>query len=208
MVATHRLRFPLTSDQARSLRVGDSVYLSGEIVLAAGLPTHQRILECLESGNPLPIDLKGSALLHIGSYSRERAADFEVLYINPTTSTRFNFCMPRLIRELGLCAVGGKGGLDAESARAMQEVGCVYLSFLGGGCTLLSQAIRKVISVSWNDLVPQYRLVKLGVDELGPATVGIDAHGNNVYASLQREAESKLPEIMEALNKERRTTSK
>jgi fumarate hydratase subunit beta len=208
MVATHHLQFPLTRNQARSLRVGDSVYLSGEIVLTAGLPTHQRILECLESGNPLPIDLNGSALLHIGSYSRERAGEFEVLYINPTTSTRFNFCMPRIIRELGLCAVGGKGGLDAECARAMQEVGCVYLSFLGGGCTLLSQAIRKVISVSWNDLVPQYRLVKLSVEELGPATVGIDAHGNNVYEGLQREAESKLPEIMKALNNERGTSAK
>lgn len=88
----------------------------------------------------------------------------------------------------------------------MTEVGCVYLSFLGGGCTLLSQAIRQVVSVSWNDLIPQYRLVKLSVEELGPATVGIDAHGNNVYEDLQRQARRKLPEIMDALNKARGKT--
>lgn len=208
MATTHHLQFPLTKNQAMSLHVGDSVYLSGHIVVTAGLPSHQRIIESLESGTPLPIDLKGSALLHIGSYSRERDGQFEVLYINPTTSTRFNFCMPTIIRKLELCAVGGKGGLDAASSRAMQEVGCVYLSFLGGGCTLLSRAIRKVVSVSWNDLVPQYRLVKLLVEDLGPATVGIDAHGNNVYEDLQRDARSKLPEILETLNAERRRVTK
>jgi fumarate hydratase subunit beta len=208
MATTHHLQFPLTRNQAMSLRVGDSVYLSGNIVVTAGLPSHRRIMECLESGAALPIDLKGSALLHIGSYSRERDGEFEVLYINPTTSTRFNFCMPTIIRKLELCAVGGKGGLDAASSRAMQEVGCVYLSFLGGGCTLLSRSIRKVVSVSWNDLVPQYRLVKLLVEDLGPATVGIDAHGNNVYEDLQRDAKSKLPEILETLNAERRRVAK
>src|SRR5690606_27503186 len=95
----------------------------------------------------LPTDLRGAALFHLGSYSREVDGKFEVLYMNPTTSTRFNGFMPRLIRELDLRMVGGKGGLDQASVDAMRDTGCVYLSFLGGGCTLLSQAIREVVSV-------------------------------------------------------------
>lgn len=98
MVTTHHLQFPLTRNLARSLRAGDSVYLNGVIVVTAGLPTHQRILECLDSGKALPINLKGAAMLHIGSYSREYGSKFEVLYMNPTTSTRFNSYMPRFIR--------------------------------------------------------------------------------------------------------------
>ena len=108
-----------------------------------------------------------------------------MLYLNPTTSTRFNAHMPRLIRELELHAVGGKGGLDRDCVEAMRETGCVYLSFLGGGATLHSQAIRRVVEVGWRDMLVHYRVVRLAVEGLGPVTVGIDAHGRSLYAEEQ-----------------------
>ena len=87
----------------------------------------------MRANKPLPIDIRGGSLLHLGSYSRETDGKFDVLYMNPTTSTRFNGYMPEFIRHYDLRLVGGKGGLDHASAEAMREVGCVYLSFLGGG---------------------------------------------------------------------------
>ena len=140
-IRAHRLTFPITADQARTLRAGDLVTIDGEIVITAGLPTHQRLMGCIEGKEPLPMDLQGAALFHLGSFSREEQGQFELLYLNPTTSTRFNPYMPTLVRHFGLHAVGGKGGLDDASTAALQEVGGVYLSFLGGGCTLLSQAV-------------------------------------------------------------------
>jgi fumarate hydratase subunit beta len=116
----------------------------------------------------------------------------EALYLNPTTSTRYSAWMPRLIEGCGLRLVGGKGGLDAASVRALQRQGCVYLSFLGGGCTLLSQAIRRVVAVHWSDYISQFRLVTLEVDSLGPATVAIDARGNSIYEQLHTEAAEQL----------------
>jgi len=203
MTATHTLQLPLTEQAVRSLALGDMVHLNGEIVITAGLPTHLRILEHIEQGKPLPIDLRGATLFHLGSYSRDDTGEFEVLYMNPTTSTRFNPYMPRFIRTFGLRAVGGKGGLDAECARAMKETGCVYLSFLGGGATLHSQAIKEVVSVAWDDLIAHYRLVRLRVEGLGPLTVAIDAHGNSLYDELRSAAQARLPEIMEMLAKDR-----
>jgi fumarate hydratase subunit beta len=199
MTTEHRLTLPLTEAAVRGLALGDSVYLTGEIVLTAGLPTHQRIKDHVDRGAALPIDLTGAAMFHLGSYSRDDGGRFEVLYINPTTSTRFNPFMPDFIRRFGLRAVGGKGGLDRASAEAMREAGCVYLSFLGGGCTLLSAAIREVMSVDWTDMVPHYRLVRLRVAELGPLVVGIDAHGNSVYDDLQEGAAARLPALLEEL---------
>jgi len=202
MITTHHIEMPLTEEAVRKLRAGDQVLISGEIVISAGMPTYQRMIDYLDTGKPLPLDLSGAALFHLGSYSREVDGKMEVVYMNPTTSTRFNAFMPRLIRSLGLRAVGGKGGLDDESARAMQEAGCVYLSFLGGGCTLLSESIRELVSVDWGDLLLHYRLVKLRVEGL-PATVGIDAHGNSLYGSLTTEARERLPAIMEKLKARR-----
>jgi fumarate hydratase subunit beta len=191
-ITTHRMTFPLSASDARTLRAGDQVIIDGEIIITAGLPTHARFLDCLDGKEPFPMDLQGASLFHLGSYSRETAGQFEILYINPTTSTRFNPHMPRLIRELQLHATGGKGGLDQASAQAMQEAGCVYLSFLGGGCTLLSQAIEEVLEVGWTDMLIHYRVVRLRVKGLGPVTVGIDAHGNNLYTQIHEAAQKQL----------------
>ncbi|WP_209318378.1 fumarate hydratase C-terminal domain-containing protein [Falsiroseomonas selenitidurans] len=199
-----RVTMPLSREDARSLRAGDMVLLDGEITITAGLPTHHRILACAEAGRDPPIELRNGSLLHLGSYSQDTAdGGLEVLYMNPTTSTRFNPIMPRLIRHFGLTAVGGKGGLDAACREAMAEVGCVYFSFLGGGAPLHSGAITAVRAVAWNDLVAHYRLVRLAVEGLGPVTVGIDAQGNSLFETLSEQAQDRMPEILAQLDRDR-----
>jgi fumarate hydratase subunit beta len=199
MSTVHHLTLPSSEAQVRELQAGDLVYLSGDLIMTAGLPTHQRMLDYVERAELLPIDMTDQVLLQFGGYQREVDGRMQVIYINPTTSSRFNPYMPRLIRSLKLRAVGGKGGLDAASARAMQEIGCVYLSFPGGGATLYSNAIREVVEVAWTDLLLHYRLTKLKVENLGPGTVGIDASGRSLYDSLQADAERRLPQILAAL---------
>lgn len=205
---THRMNFPLSEADARKLRAGDQVIIDGEIIVTAGLPTHHRLIGCLDGKEPLPMPLQGQSLFHLGSYSREiEGADnegsLEILYINPTTSTRFNPVMPRIISELQLHAVGGKGGLDAASVQAMQKTGCVYLSFLGGGATLHTQAVREVLQVGWSDMLMHYRLVRLRVEGLGPVTVAIDAHGNSSYADAQAGASARMDSIMAMMDQGR-----
>jgi fumarate hydratase subunit beta len=202
-IRTHRMTFPLSASNARALRAGDLVTIDGEIVITAGMPTHERLLRCLDGAEALPMNLTGASLFHLGSFSRDVGGAFEVLYMNPTTSTRFNPYMPRLITGFDWHAVGGKGGLDQNCAEAMRAVGCVYLSFLGGGCTLLSRAIKEVLEVGWNDMLVHYRLVRMRVEGLGPATVGIDAHGRSLYQEEQATARDRLPQIMTELAADR-----
>lgn len=199
-IRTHRLRFPLSEEDARSLRAGDLVVLDGEIVITAGLPTHQRLLGCIEGREAVPMPLHDASVFHLGSFSRDTGDGFEVLYLNPTTSTRFNPLMPRLIDHFRWHAVGGKGGLDGACAQAMQRTGCVYLSFLGGGCTLHSHAVKEVLQVGWSDMLTHYRLVRLRVEGLGPATVGIDAHGRSLYEEEAATAHERLPQILAELD--------
>lgn len=205
MSRTHHLRLPLRAEDIDAIHAGDLVYLDGDIVVTIGLPTHQRMVDCAQQGVPLPVDLHGGAFLHLSSYNRaaDTPSGYEALYMNPTTSTRYTAYMPTLIRAYQLRVIGGKGGLDAQSVKAMQEVGCIYLSFLGGGATLLAQAIKEVVAVHWEDYISQFRLVTLRVQGLGPATVGIDAHGNSLYDSIKATALARLPSILEELDRER-----
>jgi fumarate hydratase subunit beta len=82
----------------------------------------------------------------------------------------------------------------------MQATGCVYLSFLGGGCTLLSQAVEEVKEVGWSDLLVHYRLVRLRVQALGPATVGIDATGRSLYDEQSDSARRRMGDILSHLD--------
>ncbi|MBF9043734.1 fumarate hydratase [Rhodobacterales bacterium HKCCE4037] len=178
----HELTLPLTEESVRALKVGDIVYLTGEIFATAGMPTHDRLLGCLDGVEELPFDLQGAALFHLGSLNEEAEdGSLRIVYMNPTTSTRFNPHMPRLIPGLGLRATGGKGGLNAECARAMAEAGCVYLAFLGGGAEIITAGIRKVTGIGWPEMISHYRIARIEVERLGPLTVGIDAHGNSIY---------------------------
>lgn len=199
MTRERRLNLPMSRADAQSLQLGDMVTLDGPIVMTAGIPTHRRILDGIRSGEPPPIDMTGAAFFHLGSYSREVEGGFEILYMNPTTSTRFNGVMPEIIRHFDLRCVGGKGGLDAECAQALRDVGGVYLSFLGGGAPLHSSAIRRILAVGWEDLISHYRLVKLEVDGLGPLTVAIDAHGNSLYEQLNAGADARRAQILERM---------
>lgn len=208
MSTHHRLKLPLREQDVRALALGDTVSLAGEIVVTIGLPTHQRIAEYLREGKALPIDIRGGAFLHLSCYNDEGADGPQALYLGTTTSTRFNAFMPSFIRGYGLRLVGGKGGLDEECTLAMRETGCVYLSFLGGSTALMSQALRRVVDVQWTDLISQFRLIKLQVEDLGPATVAIDAHGNSLYANLRRAADERLSGIVARLNADRANPSR
>lgn len=200
----HELTHPLTEEAVRALKVGDIVYLTGEIFATAGMPTHDRLLGCLDGVEQLPFDLKGAALFHLGSLNEE-AGDglLRIVYMNPTTSTRFNAHMPRLIPGLGLRATGGKGGLSAESAKAMAKAGCVYLAFLGGGAEIITAGIRKVTGIGWPEMISHYRIVRIEVDRLGPLTVGIDAHGNSIYDQTTSVAMDRRQTILEEMRKAR-----
>ncbi|MFK8033926.1 MAG: fumarate hydratase C-terminal domain-containing protein [Hyphomicrobiales bacterium] len=207
-ITEHELDLPLTEEAVRGLKMGDVVYLTGEIFATAGMPTHDRLLGCADGVEPLPFDLQGAALFHLGSFNEETEdGALRIVYMNPTTSTRFNRHMPRLIPGLGLRATGGKGGLSAESAQAMAKAGCVYLAFLGGGAEIITAGVKHVTGIGWPEMISHYRIVRIEVERLGPLTVGIDAHGNSVYDQTTNTAKRNRAKILEEMRIARERTS-
>lgn len=203
-VREHELTLPVSRDEIEALRAGDVVYLTGEIFATAGLPTHDRLLRCVAGEEQAPFDMTNGALFHLGSLNEEAEdGSLRIIYMNPTTSTRFNGHMPRLIPGLGLRMTGGKGGLSAESARAMAECGCVYLAFLGGGAEIITAAIRKVTGIGWPEMISHYRIARIEVERLGPLTVGIDAHGTSIYDATRDAAMERRDEILRRMKRAR-----
>ena len=199
-MSEHILHTPITSEVARNLECGDIIFLTGEFVGTAGHPTHKRLYQCIERGEEPPIDLHGTAFFHLGSMSEQKDGRIYPRYVNPTTSTRFNAFIPRIVRHFGITMLAGKGGLDADCLAAMQDVGCVYLSMIGGSAPLLTDGIVEIVETGWDDLIMQFRLTRFRIENFGPLMVAIDAHGRSVYDDLSRSAHERLPEIMARLN--------
>ena len=200
MCAEYRFNPPLLEEQVRQLRLGDTVYLDGDLVIMAGNPTFERLLGYVKKGEDLPVDLKDAVVFNGPNVHHKAGDSYEMDYVGVTSSIRFEQYMPELIRKCGVRAVVGKGGLGEKSLKAMKEVGCVYLAVLGGATPLLSPAIKEVTSVHWLDLIHQYRLITVRVEGFGPATVAMDCYGNSTYENIVAAAEKKLPKILKSLS--------
>ncbi len=191
------LRAPLSESEARSLRLGEEVVIDGRVHIGRD-EMHMRALEMLDRGEPVPFDLRDGVLFHCGPIAR-KDGEWTILAAGPTTSARMNSLEPRFVRELGVRAIIGKGGMSRPTLDAMREQGCVYLAFTGGAAVLAADRIRRVERVEWLDLGMPEALWVVEADGLGPLVVAMDAHGGSLYEQVDRRAEENLVEIKKDL---------
>lgn len=190
------LSTPLSEEAVRSLRLGDTVFLTGPVVTGRD-EAHIRALELARDGRETPSQLDGCVLYHCGPIMRETDDGWQVVAAGPTTSARMNRLEPEMIRRFGIRAIIGKGGMSQEVADAMRECGCVYLAATGGAAVSLAEGLGECTGVEWLDLGMAEALWSFSTDRLGPLTVAIDSNGDSLYErvrrSLVRDARSRRP---------------
>ena len=172
-----KITAPLTEEQARSLRAGDNVLISG-VIYTGRDAAHKRLCELLEEGKELPVDLKDAIIYYVGPAPAQPGQ--VIGSAGPTTSYRMDAYSPTLIAE-GLTGMIGKGKRGPEVIAAMREHGAVYFGAIGGCGALLSKCIKKAEVIAYEDLGAE-AIRRLEVEDF-PAIVIIDAEGNNLYES-------------------------
>ena len=60
-----RLETPLTYDKIKDLKAGDSVLLSG-VIYSARDAAHKRLIELLDAGKELPIEIEDQTIYYVG----------------------------------------------------------------------------------------------------------------------------------------------
>lgn len=91
---TLRLKTPLGEADARKLRAGDSVLLTG-VIYTARDAAHKRLCELVEAGKPLPFDPMDAVVYYVGPTP---AAPGQIIgSAGPTTSYRMDAYAPTLI---------------------------------------------------------------------------------------------------------------
>jgi fumarate hydratase class I len=112
----------------------------------------------------------------------------------PTTSSREEPYQADIIKNFGVRAVVGKGGMGAKTLAALQEHGAVYLNGIGGAAQFYARAIDKVLGVSLLEFGIPEAMWHLHVNNF-IAIVTMDAHGNSLHADVERETGDRLAEL-------------
>ncbi|MDO8736661.1 MAG: Fe-S-containing hydro-lyase [Thermoleophilia bacterium] len=167
---------PIDSETIHGLTAGDRVLITGSIYTARDA-AHRRMIEIIEKGESLPVELDGAVLYYVGPTpaSPGRATGSA----GPTTSSRVDRYTPPLLAR-GLRVVIGKGDRSPEVMAALQEHGAVYLAAVGGAGALLAEKVSVAEVVAWPELGTEaiHRFEVAGF----PAIVVMDSHGGNLYA--------------------------
>ena len=172
------ITIPASQEDIRCLRAGDYLLLSGTIYTARDA-AHKRMIETLEQGGELPIDVKGNFIYYLGpTPNREGQV---IGSAGPTTSSRMDKYAPQLM-DLGQTGMIGKGKRSKEVIDSMKKNTAVYFAAVGGAGALLSQCIKKSEVIAYDDLGTE-AIRKLYVEKLPVITV-IDCQGNNMYESV------------------------
>lgn len=174
------IQTPITEAVTADLKSGDYVYISGTIYVARDA-AHKRMIEALERGEGLPINITDSTIYYMGpSPAREGRP---IGSAGPTTATRMDKYAPTLL-DLGEKAMIGKGKRSQAVVDAIIRNKAVYFAAVGGAGALLSKCIKKSTTVCYEDLGAE-AILEIEIENF-PAVVVIDREGNNLYETVGR----------------------
>ena len=170
-----RITTPLTLEKTRDLHCGDNVLISG-VIYTGRDAAHKRLVELLQQGKELPLDVKDAIIYYVGPAPAQ--PDKVIGSAGPTTSYRMDAYAPALL-DIGLKGMIGKGKRSPEVIESMKKNGAVYFGAIGGAGALLAKCIKKAEVIAYEDLGAE-AIRRLEVEDL-PAVVIIDSDGNNLY---------------------------
>lgn len=166
---------PFDKATACDFCAGEYVYLSGTIYTARDA-AHKRMIEALENGQSLPIDINGQVIYYMGpSPAREGRP---IGSAGPTTASRMDKYAPTLM-DLGQLGMIGKGRRSKEVKEAMIRNKAVYFAAIGGAGALLSKCITSSEVIAYEDLGTE-AIRKLTIKDF-PVIVVMDSKGNDLY---------------------------
>jgi len=191
---TIKLKTPISEEEIRKLKIGDTVLLSGVIVTARD-QAHKLMVE--EKPDFIRPFLKESVIYHCGPVVRkDEQGNWQFVSAGPTTSAREEPYQTTVIGEYNVRGVIGKGGMGPKTAEGLKKYGAVYFHAVGGAGTLIANRVKRVIDV--------FKLEEFGTPEAFwvievedfPLVVTMDAHGNSMHKEILEKSSKIAEELM------------
>lgn len=175
-----RITAPFSPETAQKLRAGDQVLITGTILTARDA-AHKRLIESMEKGEKLPLNLERAVIYYTGPTPAR--PHLPIGSAGPTTSGRMDKYTPALMEKCHISGMVGKGYRSREVVDCMKKNSVPYLVTLGGAGALIAKSIKKYTVLAYEDLGTE-AIAAMEVEDF-PAIVAIDVFGNNFYEQGQ-----------------------
>jgi fumarate hydratase class I len=177
----------VTPEMVKDWLPGETVLLSGKMLTGRDA-AHKRMVDMINKGEELPVDLKGRFIYYVGPVDPVR--DEVVGPAGPTTATRMDKFTRTVLEDTGLLGMIGKAERGPMGIEAIRDNEAVYLMAVGGAAYLVSQAIKGAEVVGFADLGME-AIYEFDVVDM-PVTVAVDCRGSSVHITGPQEWKAKI----------------
>jgi fumarate hydratase class I len=113
----------VSREELQNVSAGEQVLLSGTIYTARDA-AHKRIVEYLNRGEPLPVNLKDKFIYYVGPV--KAVGDEVVGPSGPTTSSRMDGFIERMLNDVGIMGMVGKAERGASAVQLINQFSAPY----------------------------------------------------------------------------------
>jgi len=202
-----QIQIPIHDDVIRSLKVGDSVLISGTMITGRDAvhkwiydtfvkQTRQPAGDDLEVYQAIRPILNGGLIYHCGPVvGGLDTRQYRFVAAGPTTSIREEPYQGDVMRHFNMKGVIGKGGMAERTLAACQEVPAVYFHAIGGAASLIAESVKRVLGVYKLEFGVPEAIWVIEVENF-PAVVTMDAHGNSLHATVREQSKEVLDRLL------------
>jgi len=177
----------ITREEMKEWKPGETILLNGKMLTGRDA-AHKRMVDMINKGEELPVDLKNRFIYYVGPVDPVR--DEVVGPAGPTTATRMDKFTRTVIEKTGLMGMIGKAERGPIAIEAIKDNEASYLMAVGGAAYLVSQAIRHAEVVGFADLGME-AIYEFDVVDM-PVTVAVDTKGTSVHQTGPQEWYAKI----------------
>ena len=181
----------VTPEDVLSWKSGETVLLSGKMLTGRDA-AHKRMVDMLNKGEQLPVDLKGRFIYYVGPVDPVR--DEVVGPAGPTTATRMDKFTRQILDQTGLLGMIGKSERGPIAIEAIKDHKAVYLMAVGGAAYLVAQAIKKADVLAFPELGME-AIYEFEVKDM-PVTVAVDTTGESAHITGPQVWQKKIAESL------------
>ncbi|GAB1261103.1 fumarate hydratase [Aurantivibrio plasticivorans] len=179
----------VTKEDILEWQPGDTVLLSGKMLTGRDA-AHKKMVDLIEKGEELPVDMTGRFIYYVGPVDPVR--DEVVGPAGPTTATRMDKFTRTMLEKTGLLGMIGKAERGPTAIEAIRDNKSVYLMAVGGAAYLVSQAIKSSKVLGFPELGME-AIYEFEVKDM-PVTVAVDTNGESVHQTGPKIWKAKIEE--------------
>jgi fumarate hydratase subunit beta len=189
-----RLTTPISEADARALKVGDEVLLSGRVILSRDAGHKFMVEQKPEWLKPI---LEQAVIYHCGPVVKKHEdGHWSFVSSGPTTSIREEPYQADVLETYTVRGVIGKGGMGKKTSDGLKKVGACYFHTTGGAGALLAERVKRVVDVKMLEEFGSPEAFWIIEVEDFPLVVTMDSHGGSLHEEILKTSQERAKALM------------